>query len=292
MPSIKEVVERIGSVKSTQQITQAMKLVAVAKLSKVQDQVLAMRPYAAASRSLLKRVLAQQTNVASPLMRSPDPSRKGKTLLLVMGSDRGLCGGYNLRVTRLAQTFLTQSAETGPVEVWPIGKKILSFFEKQPFPVSEEQAGLAKHPTFERAACLASNLIELFVHGHCGQIAIAYNRFKSAAVQVPVLESFLPIDPTSQSGAEPVEAIDYLYEPSPEELTKQLIPSVLKVQLYQTLLESAASEHGARMTTMSKATENADDLLKNLRLAYNRTRQAVITREISEIVAGADSLQA
>ena len=292
MPNIKEIANRINSVKATQQITQAMKMVAAAKLGKVQQQVLQMRPYAEKLTAILDNVTA---SAGQQLARQYLEERPVKNLLLVvMTSDRGLCGSFNANVLRKASIYLqgaTQGLAPTQITVLPIGRKALAFFQRQPFQMITDYVALYHHLDFEHASPVAAFLISAFLQHTYDQVLLVYNAFQSAATQVPTVEPLLPItrsmDNTSlKQGAQ----IDYIYEPSKMALMEALVPRALQIQFYKALLESNASEHGARMTTMSKATDNAEELLKGLRLTYNRTRQAVITREISEIVAGADAL--
>ena len=292
MPNIKEVVNRINSVKSTQQITKAMKMVAAAKLGKVQQQVLQMRPYAEKLTTILDNVTA---STDQPLAQQYLEERPVENLLLVvMTSDRGLCGSFNTSVLRKATTYLQEAAHglaPTQITVLPLGRKALAFFQKQPFQLITDHVELYHHLDFEHARPVAASLINAFLQRTYDQILLVYNEFQSAATQVPVVEQLLPITRSTEEDSLKQEApIDYIYEPSKAALMEALVPRALQIQFYKALLESNASEHGARMTTMSKATDNAEELIKTLRLAYNRTRQAVITREISEIVAGADAL--
>lgn len=287
MPNIKEVVDRISSVTSTQQITKAMKMVAAAKLNKVQQQVLQMRPYAEKLASILENVTA---GTAPKFVQAYLEKRPVKQLLLVvMTSDRGLCGSFNANILKKALSYLQNVTSDTHVTVLPIGQKALNFFQKREFNMVTSYATLFHHLDFEHASQVATFLSEGFLTHNYDQVLLVYNRLQNAATQIPMVEELLPIAQSTSEEA-PKAQSDYIYGPSKKVLTQTLVPQVLQMQFYKALLESSASEHSARVTTMGKATDNADELLKTLRLTYNRTRQAVITREISEIVAGTDAL--
>ena len=290
MPNVKEVAHRITSVTATKQITQAMKMVAAAKLHKVQQQLVQMRPYAQKLAGILNNITASTTELFAQRYQA---QRKVKHLLMVvMAADRGLCGASNTHILKKAHHHL-QTLEDLPItqlHVLPIGQKALHFFEKQDYPLIPQYVTLSHQVDFVQASQAASWIIAAFLQHTYDRVVLVYNAFQSAATQVPTLVQFLPmIQETSQEASQPCP-IDYIYEPSKAMLMQALVPQLLKIQFYQALLESHASEHGARMTTMSKATDNAEDLLKALRLTYNRTRQAAITREIAEIIAGAEAL--
>ncbi len=291
MPNIKEVAKRINSVTATQQLTQAMKMVAAAKLNKVQQQVLQMRPYAEKLGAMLDNVTAS-TN--QPLVQRYLADRPVKNLLLVvMTSDRGLCGSFNTNVCRKALSYLQHSAhDLAPVQITivPIGSKALSFFQQKAFKLVPDHVARSHHLDFGHASPVAVWLTDAFLQHTYDQVLLVYSEFRSAATQVPIVEQWLPLSEVTAKAPKQEAPIDYIYEPSKAALIEALVPRALQIQFYKALLESNASEHGARMTTMSKATDNAEELLKILRLTYNRTRQAVITQEISEIVAAADAL--
>ena len=291
MASIKEVVNRINSVTSTQQITKAMKMVAAAKLNKVQQQVLKMRPYADKLTAILENVTASTEQQFAQQYLAQRPVNK--LLLVVMSSDRGLCGSSNTNVFKKALHYLQEAAtDLAPDQIvlLTIGKKAQAFFAKRHFQLVTDYVALTHHLDFEHTCPAAEALTEAFLQGTYDRIVLVYNQFQSAATQIPQAAQWLPIVKTVVEDPQPEAAIDYIYEPTKEALIEALVPQSLQIQFYQALLEASASEHGARMTTMSKATDNADELLKALRLTYNRTRQAAITREISEIVAGANAL--
>ena len=291
MSNIKEVVHRISSVTSTQQITKAMKMVAAAKLNKVQQQVFRMRSYAEKLTAILNNVTA---STDQPLAQRYLEERTAKNLLLVvMSSDRGLCGSFNTKILKKALSYIQASARDLNLEqvtVLPIGSKALSFFKKQPLKMIPEHVALSHHLTFDHVRPVADFLTNVFLQKTYDQVVLVYNAFHNAAVQLPAIEQFLPMQQSTTDSTHQEIQSDYIYEPSRTTLMETLVPRALQVQFYKALLESNASEHGARMTTMNKATDNAEELLKILRLTYNRTRQAAITQEIAEIVAGADGL--
>lgn len=289
MPSIKEVANRINSVKSTQQLTQAMKMVAVAKLNKVQQQVLQMRPYAEKLTAILDNVTASTGQQVPQCYQEQRPL--AHLLVVVMTSDRGLCGSSNTNVLRKAFNYIQETANSlsqTQITILPIGKKALAFFQKKRLNLISDHVTLSHHLDFDHVGALATTLTKGFLQRTYDQVLLVYNEFQTAASQTPVVTQWLPL--AKPEAIDQEESIDYIYEPSKAVLMEALVPRSLQIQFYKALLESSASEHGARLTTMSKATDNADGLLKDLRLTYNRTRQAVITREISEIVAGADAL--
>lgn len=291
MPNIKEVVNRINSITSTQQITQAMKMVAAARLNKVQQQVLQMRPYAAKLTAMLENVTASTDLQLAQRYLEERPVKN--LLLVVMTSDRGLCGSFNTKVLRKTLNYIQASAHSltpAHITVLTIGRKAFSFFEKKVFRLIPDYVDLAHHLTFDHASPVADFLTDAFLQHTYDQVVLVYNAFQSAANQVPIVEQFLPIMRPATHTDHQEAHIDYIYEPSKAALMEVLVPRVLQIQFYKAQLESNASEHGARMTTMSKATDNAEEMLKRLQLTYNRTRQAAITREISEIVAGAEAL--
>ncbi|MFM2428613.1 MAG: hypothetical protein RL012_497 [Bacteroidota bacterium] len=291
MSSIKEVANRINSVTSTQQITKAMKMVAAARLNKVQQQVLQMRSYAEKLAAMLENVTASTDQQLAQRYLEERPIKN--LLLVVMTSDRGLCGSFNNKVLKKSLGYIQASAHDWVLEqitVLPIGRKAFSFFEKRIWRFIPDYVALSHHLAFDHASPVADFLTDAFLQHTYDQVVLVYNSFQSAAIQLPIVEQFLPIMRPTAGTANQEAQSDYIYEPSKAALMEALVPSVLQVQFYKAQLESNASEHGARMTTMSKATDNAEELLKMLRLTYNRTRQAAITREISEIVAGADSL--
>lgn len=291
MPNLKEVKSRITSVVSTQQITKAMKMVAAAKLRRSQDRMMQMRPYA----SRMQRLLQNVSSVAAgepAWYNTPRPEQR--ILLVVITSDRGLCGNFNSTVCKAAikraQEEYGPQHEKGLVTILPLGKKGYEFFGKRNQAVIDSYWGVFQTLSFKKSNQVAHFIIEAFRQRRFDKVEIIYNEFKNVATQIQRTEQFLPILPAQETAIIP--QADYIYQPDREEILKGLIPMSLCVRLFKALLESNAAENGARMTAMDKATENAGELLKDLRLAYNRTRQAAITKEILEIVAGAEALKA
>jgi F-type H+-transporting ATPase subunit gamma len=290
MASLKEVKSRITSVMSTQQITKAMKMVAAAKLRKSQDRIMQFRPFAQQLNYLLKNLSSASAegvdwyNAVRPV---------NKVLIVVVSSDRGLCGGFNSYViktaNRLIQDEFRAQSVAGNVSILPIGRKALEFYAKKNTKVVDAYWNFFSNLTFERVSEAAEFMMESFRKGEFDKIMIVYNEFKNVATQILRTEQFLPIEmpKNSRKGQD----IDYIYEPNRQEIIAGLIPKSLRVQLFKSVIDSNAAENGARMTAMDKATENAGELLKDLKLTYNRTRQAAITKEILEIVAGAEALK-
>jgi F-type H+-transporting ATPase subunit gamma len=293
MPSLKEVRGRIQSINSTQQITKALKMVSAAKLRRSQDAILQMRPYSNRLSLILQNISASiDDSVDNPFATERTPN---KVLLVVVTSDRGLAGAFNSRIIKATNNLIaekySQQAKAGNVHLLTIGKKGMDFFNRRGFTIHKDFVSTFTILSFGAARKAAEFAMDAFLKGDYDKVEIVYNEFKNVATQVLRIEQFLPIVP-SQNATDKASKTDYIYEPSKEEIFKELVPKSLKVQFYKTLLESNASEHGARMMAMDKATENAKDLLKELKLIYNRTRQAAITKEILEIVGGAEALAA
>jgi len=287
MANLKEVKGRIASVMSTQQITKAMKMVAAAKLRRAQDRIIQMRPYATKLSEIMQNVAASGGgSVDNPFSEDRGTSN---VLLIVVTSDRGLCGGFNTNIFKHTKALIDEKYSGAYIEILPIGKKSFEYFKKRRFQVIDKYYSLFHDLNFDRATEAAEFVLNAFEDGKYDQVEIIFNEFKNVATQIIRNEQFLPLQ---QTEAEPDAApsAEYIYEPSQEFIFNELVPKSLKIQFYKAILESNASEHGARMTAMDKATENADDLLKELRLTYNRTRQAAITKEILEIVGGAEAL--
>src|SRR6478609_2093748 len=290
MASLKEVKSRISSVMSTQQITKAMKMVAAAKLRKSQDRIIQMRPFAKKMEGLLQNLSADQSNGQGwySVVRE-----EKKVLIVAITSDRGLCGSFNSSVFKatiklIEEKYSTQNQQKN-VTILPIGKKSAEFFTKRGFPVINTYANIFQDLCFEKVSEAGQFLLDQFQKEEFDKIEIVFNEFKNVATQILRVEQWLPVLPLKVE--KKTVAVDYIFQPNQEEIITGLIPKSLKVQLFKAVLESNASENGARMTAMDKATENAGELLKDLRLTYNRTRQAAITKEILEIVAGAEALK-
>ncbi len=286
MANLKEVKNRISSVTSTQQITKAMKMVAAAKLRRAQERMLQMRPYAEKLTSIVSNVSKNSGDMSSQYSEEREMKH---VLIVVESSDRGLCGGFNTNVFKNAVALISKKYAGQEVTILPLGKRSLEYFAKRDYTIIEDYAGVFEKLSFDDARVVAEFVMNAFVIKEFDQVEIIYNEFKNVATQIIRNEQFLPIkqdEETDESGMDS----DYIYEPNQEQIFTEIIPKSLKIQFYKTLLESNASEHGARMTAMDKATENADEMLKELRLSYNRTRQAAITKEILEIVGGAEAL--
>lgn len=291
MPSLKEVRNRIKSVGSTQQITRAMKMVAAAKLRRAQDAAIQMRPYSAKINGILKNLTAGSEVMAENVYARSRGNEK--VLLVVITSDRGLCGPFNTNVLKAVNNLLigkyAVQHNAKNVSFLCLGKKGLDLLTKRYPQVNGDFATIFQQLNFERVKEIAEYCMEAFVSGRYDVIEVVYNEFKNVATQVLRVETFLPI-PASDSSEVSEGNIDYIFEPSVDFIINDLVPRSLKVKMYKSVLESFASEHGARMTAMDKATENAGELLKELKITYNRSRQASITKEILEIVGGAEAL--
>jgi len=297
MGNLKEIRTRIASVSSTRQITSAMKMVSAAKLKRAQDTIQAMRPYANKLQEILSTLSSTNDGNDNPYAKERGVE---KVLIVVITSNRGLCGAFNANMIKLALQLANEKYgrqfDNGKVHFLPIGRKANDFFTKKNFPVLAGSFNqLLDHPKFEKTVPAAQMMMNSFLDSTYDKIEIVYNQFKNAGVQINTAEPFLPI-PKLDKG-KPAESMlkpvrnDFIFEPSKEQIIKVLIPNSLKVQLHKAILDSIASEHGARMTAMHKATDNATDLIKELKLQYNKARQASITNEILEIVAGAEALR-
>ncbi|HAW72966.1 MAG TPA: ATP synthase F1 subunit gamma [Flavobacteriales bacterium] len=287
---LKEVRERITSVQNTMQITSAMKMVAAAKLRRAQDAITRMRPYAEKLQGVLSNVSASLDSSDGVYSQQRDVKR---VLIVTITSNRGLCGGFNNNIIKAANTLMQD--EGVEYHVLPLGKKAYEAFlkrsELKAVGFDEDAWKIYDDLNFERAQKIGEDIMTQFVNGQYDDVKIIYNRFVNAAVQDVTTENFLPLV-ASASEDESAMDTDYLFEPSQAEIVEQIIPSSLKVQLYKGILDSNAAEHGARMTAMHQATENAGDMLRDLRISYNKARQASITTEILEIVAGSEALSA
>ena len=290
MPNLKEIRNRIVSVGSTMQITSAMKMVSAAKLKRAQDAVTKLRPYAAKLKELLQNLSA----VTDPSENKFAKINDSKSVLIVaVTSNRGLCGGFNNNIIKRVQYLIQNDLKENDVKVLCLGKKVKDVIKKTPnYFITEELSAVEdifSDLTFDRASTIANELMELYKQQQFSKIVVVYNRFVNAATQAVETEQFLPVLEVKQEEGVSV-AQDYIFEPNKEDLIAVLIPKSLKIQLFKALLDSNASENGARMTAMHKATDNANDLQKSLKLSYNKARQAAITNEILEIVGGAEAL--
>ena len=282
MANLKEIRNRIASVSSTMQITSAMKMVSAAKLKKAQDAITAMRPYA----NKLTELLQNLSGSLEAGNKYADDREVNKVLVVAITSNRGLCGAFNSNIIKQATVLIEETYSGKQVDVIAIGKKANDILRKKNS-VIDNHSGVYDDLTFENVAAIAEDLMGRFTSGDYDRIELVYNKFKNAATQIIMTEQFLPIVPIE--GAEGANK-DYIFEPSKPEIVEQLIPKSLKTQLYKAVRDSFASEHGARMTAMHKATDNATELRDQLKLTYNKARQAAITNEILEIVGGAEAL--
>jgi F-type H+-transporting ATPase subunit gamma len=290
MPSLKEIRTRIASVQSTQKITSAMKLVSAAKLRRAQNSIQNLRPYSNKLNNLLQN-LSSDISEENPLFVQREPEQ---VALIAITSNRGLCGAFNSNVIkevhRLIHNEYNKQHQDGKLKLICIGKKAVEQLQKS-YEISFTNENLLEAPNFDDIAKIASDLIDDFCNKKIDKIAIIYNRFVNPATQKVTIENYLPVVNVEVQSSKKTVNTNYLYEPSQNELVNELIPKILKIQLYKTLLDSIASEHGARMTSMAKATDNATEILRELKLKYNNARQAVITNELNEIESGAEALK-
>lgn len=296
MANLKEIRGRIKGVKSTQKVTKAMKMVSAAKLKKAQDRMLALRPYAAKMKEIIENVTAV-VNVADIPSKLVEQREVKNVLMVVVTSNRGLCGPFNSNLikhtTQFVEENLADHQANGTLHFACVGKKGYEFFSKRNYNVigTQEDFDILTNLTFERADEILGNVFEGFESGKYDQVYLCYNEFKNVMAQNRKVDQFLPVtvDKEEEEAAGP--KADYIFEPGREEILTDLIPKSLKTQFFRAVLESNAAEQGARMVAMDAATENAEDLLKTLKLSYNKARQAAITKEILEIAAGADALE-
>ncbi|MDG1697822.1 MAG: ATP synthase F1 subunit gamma [Polaribacter sp.] len=286
MANLKEIRNRITSIKSTMQITSAMKMVSAAKLKKAQDAITAMRPYSSKLTELLQNLSATLDSDAGGVYSTQ--REVSKVLIVTVTSNRGLCGGFNSSITKQVLKTVEEKYSSIEVDLFTIGKKGGDLLSKQ-FNIAGTKNDVFDDLTFDNVAAIAEELMDLYAEGTYDKIDIIYNQFKNAATQIPQVEQFLPIKPIEGGETNTVNS-DYIFEPSKLEIVEALIPKSLKTQLYKSIRDSFASEHGARMTAMHKATDNAKELRDELLLTYNKARQAAITNEILEIVGGAEAL--
>jgi len=309
MANLRDIRDRISSVKSTQQITKAMKMVAAARLRKAQDRMTAARPYTYKLRKIVGK-LAAQTKPDNPLLKRTDQPKN--ILVLVMGSDRGLCGGFNTNMFRMVENTLHQNftgaLDEDTLSMICFGKKSYDYFRTRKYPVIDHKIGFFDHLEYVNVAEVIEEVMVSFKKDTYDEVYLAYNEFKSVIAQKRRFIKILPIEPESLVSENPVKAdktdseshtakdkkalsdIDYLYEPDAVTILNHILPLFVSIQLWQASLESFAAEQGARMTAMDSATENAGEIIQDLQLKYNQARQAAITTEISEIVSGAEAL--
>ncbi len=307
MANLRDIRDRIASVKSTQQITRAMKMVAAARLRKAQERMTDARPYTWKLREIVSRLLAK-TQKPHPLFRKSE--RPKNILLLVMGSDRGLCGGFNNNLFRIVehriQDDFSEQRKEGTLSMICFGKKSYDYFRTRKYPVIDHKIGFFERLEYQHVVDVMNQIVDEFTNGTYDEVHLAYNEFKSVIAQRRRIQKILPVEIVEEEKAVPavkaedvkeeakkkeeLSDIDYLYEPDPEAILDVVLPLFVNIQIWQASLESFAAEQGARMTAMDSATENAGDIIKDLELKYNQARQAAITTEISEIVSGAEAL--
>ena len=289
--ALKEVRNRIKSVQSTQQITKAMKMVSAAKLRRAQDAITQMRPYAQKLQEMLSNIVSSSEGDVEMNLAAERPVEK--TLIIVVTSDRGLCGGYNSNLIKLTKQVIKDKyaaqQSKGNVQILPIGKKAYEHFSKNGYNVVANFWDIFTGLSFEKVQAAAKYAMDAFANKEVDAVEVVYSEFKNAASQQYIAEQFLPVPKVSNQGS--AKKSDFIFEPGKEELITELMPKILNTQLYKAVLDGNASEHGARMTAMDKASDNANELLKALKISYNRARQAAITTELTEIVSGAAALQ-
>ena len=299
MPSLIDLRRRIRAVKNTQQITKAMKMVAASKLRRAQERIMSARPYAVQMQRVLGSVAARVDSDIHPLLSPRDPRPDSQTLVIIVTGDKGLAGGFNTNVIKAGGAFVSGSAQTCTLGL--VGRKGRDFFGRRGFAVLFEQVGIFQKLRFEDARQIAQTAIDAFLSGQVDRVMLVYNEFRSVMTQRVVVDQLLPIargDVAATGpdvapvppGGDPRAQIDYLYEPAPQEIFNQLLPRYVEVQVYRALLESNAAFFAAQMTAMDTATKNSAEMISNLTLYMNKVRQAAITREIIEVVSGAEAL--
>jgi F-type H+-transporting ATPase subunit gamma len=292
MPSLLDIRRRVRAVKSTQQITKAMKMVAASRLRRAQERIQQARPYAAQMRRVLNSLASRVDPSAHPLLDEREVAHaEGRALLIVVTADRGLCGSFNTNVIKAAGACIARQVGH-PIELGLVGRKGRDFFKRRGFEVRIEEIGIFQKVRYADAQRIAQAAIEEFTTGQVDSVHIVYNEFKSVMQQRIAIEQILPIPRLEPAGdgKAPVEGdVDYLYEPEPQKIFNELLPRHIEIQIYRALLESAAAEHAARMTAMDAATKNSGEIIDSLTLYMNKVRQAAITREIIEVVSGAQS---
>ena len=286
MPNLKEIKSRITSVKSTIQITSAMKMVSAAKLKKAQDAIIQLRPYSNKLTEIMSSVSSASED--SSQNKYSEVREINKILLVPITSNRGLCGGFNANIIKKTIEIEKELNSKSELTILSIGKKSSEFFKKNKYNVHSTHDDVFQDVNYEDVSKIAELILNDFANENFDKVILVYNQFKNAATQIVMQEDFLPLNKTQSENSQ--EAVDYIYEPGKDEILNELIPKSLKTQLFKAILDSNASEHGARMTAMHKATDNATELKNELTLSYNKARQAAITGEILEIVGGAEAL--
>jgi F-type H+-transporting ATPase subunit gamma len=299
MPSLIDLRRRIRAVKNTQQITKAMKMVAASKLRRAQERIMNARPYAVQMQRVLGSVAARVDPSIHPLLTSRELTPESRTLVIIVTADKGLCGSFNTNVIKAGGAYVVGSAQTCTLGL--VGRKGKEFFSRRGYDVLFEQVGIFQKLRFEDARIIAQTAVDAFLEGKVDRVMLVYNEFKSVMTQRVVVDQLLPIarDEVAATGpdtapivpgGDPRAQIDYLYEPAPQEIFNQLLPRYVEVQVYRALLESNAAFYAAQMTAMDTATKNSADMIADLTLYMNKVRQAAITREIIEVVSGAEAL--
>jgi F-type H+-transporting ATPase subunit gamma len=290
MPSLIDLRRRIRAVKNTQQITKAMKMVAASKLRRAQERIINARPYAAQMQRVLSSVATRVDPSIHPLLTVREPRPDSKTLVIVVTGDKGLCGSFNTNAIKAGAAYIVESPQKCTLGL--VGRKGRDFFGRRGFAVLFEQVGIFQKLRYEDARVIAQTAIDAFVAGDVDRVVLVYNEFRSVMTQRVVVDQLLPIGREEVDGASTPapNQIDYLYEPSPQEIFDQLLPRFIEVQVYRALLESNAAFFAAQMTAMDTATKNSGEMIANLTLYMNKVRQAAITREIIEVVSGAEAL--
>ena len=289
MPSLIDIRRRVRAVKSTQQITKAMKMVAASKLRRSQERIINARPFAQKMLAVLNSLAARVDPAAHPLLAQPAAGRDARTLLIVVTADKGLCGSFNTNVIKSSTQFLQENTDR-QVALGLVGRKGRDFFRRRGFDVRYEEVGLFSSLKYSHAQAIAKRVMEEFIEGRVSSVYLVYNEFKSVMNQRVVIERVLPIGRLESGDEVPAAGVDYIYEPSADSILGTLLPQHVESQIYRALLESAAAEHAARMTAMDAATRNATEMIDQLTLYMNKVRQAAITREIIEVVSGAQAL--
>lgn len=295
MANLRDIRNRISSIKNTQQITKAMKMVAAARLRKAQQRMTATRPYSKKMAQVVAKLVSSQQNVRNDLLREPEEIKR--VLLIVVGSDRGLCGGFNNNLFRKVEGTISNDYSTfndeGTLDIIAIGKKATGYFKKRDYNVVQSYPGFFDDLNYEETSDIMSHATEQFVEEYYDKVLIAFNEFKTVITQNRLIEEALPLKTDSIEEVEEESSTekDYIFEPDPASILDKMLPVHLNMQLWRAVLESNASEQGARMAAMDNATENAKELEQDLRLEYNQARQSAITTEISEIVSGAAALE-
>lgn len=292
MPNLKEVRTRIASVNSTKQITSAMKMVSASKLRRAQNAIIKLRPYSAKLREILQNLSDSIDNTNAAIFF--EERKTEKILIVVVSSNRGMCGAFNSNVIKKTTQLVNEKYKAenlnGNVELLCIGRKAGEFFARRKYKISSHFDHIFDKLAFGNIIPIAEKMMNDFQNKKYDKIEIVYNRFKNAATQQLIVEQFLPVL-AENNKSENTTASDYIFEPDKQQILNELVPKALKIQLYKVVLDSFASEHGARMTAMHKATDNATEMLKQLKLSYNKARQSAITNEILEIVGGAEALK-